>query len=59
MSMSCDLCSKQAVRANHVSHSNIKVPRRQKPNLQQMTIAGKKVRVCSTCRRTLSKKATA
>lgn len=56
MSMSCSLCGKQAVRANYVSHSNIKVPRRQKPNLQLMKIAGKKARVCSTCRRTLTKK---
>ncbi|HLD61288.1 MAG TPA: L28 family ribosomal protein [Patescibacteria group bacterium] len=56
MSMSCTLCDKSAVRANHVSHSNIKVPRRQKPNLQLMKFDGKSVRVCSTCRRTLSKK---
>ncbi|MBI5729282.1 MAG: 50S ribosomal protein L28 [Candidatus Magasanikbacteria bacterium] len=57
MSMSCTLCGKSAARANHVSHSNVKVPRRQKPNLQLLTIGGKSVRICSTCRRTLSKKA--
>lgn len=56
MSMSCALCGKSASRANYVSHSNIKVPRRQKPNLQLLAIAGKRVRACSTCRRTLSKK---
>lgn len=57
MSRSCDLCKKKAARANNVSHSNIKVPRRQKPNLQLMSVAGARMRVCSTCRRTIAKKA--
>lgn len=57
MSMSCSLCGKNAARANHVSHSNVKVPRRQKPNLQLLKIGGQSVRACSTCRRTLDKKA--
>jgi len=56
MSMSCALCGKKAVRANHVSHSNIKVPRRQKPNLQLLNVGGSSVKTCSTCRRTLAKK---
>lgn len=55
MSMACALCAKKAQRANYVSHSNIKAPRRQKPNLQRLTIDGKSVRVCSSCRRTLVK----
>ncbi|MSU75192.1 MAG: 50S ribosomal protein L28 [Candidatus Magasanikbacteria bacterium] len=55
MSRSCDLCGKSAVRANHVSHSNIKVPRRQKPNLQLLTVSGKTLKACSSCRRTLAK----
>ncbi|MDO8625972.1 MAG: bL28 family ribosomal protein [Candidatus Magasanikbacteria bacterium] len=55
MSRSCTNCGKSAVRANHVSHSNIKVPRRQKPNLQLLTIKGERVKVCSTCRRTMAK----
>ncbi len=59
MSRSCALCSKNAVRANNVSHSNIKTPRLQKPNLQLMHVGGISMRVCSTCRRTLNKKATA
>jgi|WetSurMetagenome_2_1015567.scaffolds.fasta_scaffold24831_5 ribosomal protein L28 len=56
MSRSCNLCGKKAVRANLVSHSNIKVPRRQKPNLQLIRVDGKSIKVCSTCRRTLAKK---
>lgn len=55
MSRVCDLCGKAAVRANNVSHSNIKIPRRQKPNLQFLMILGKRAKACSTCRRTLSK----
>jgi ribosomal protein L28 len=55
MSMSCTLCAKKALRANYVSHSNVKAVRRQKPNLQRLTINGKSVRICSSCRRTLVK----
>ncbi len=55
MSRTCALCGKQAARANHVSHSNRKVPRRQKPNLQLLTVAGQTIKTCSTCRRTLAK----
>ncbi len=56
MSRACDICEKSAVRANHVSHSNVKVPRRQKPNLQLVTVEGEKVKACSSCRRTMVKK---
>ncbi len=55
MSMSCSICNKNAQRANYVSHSNVKAVRRQKPNLQRLTIAGKNLRICSSCRRTLVK----
>ncbi|MFA7653682.1 MAG: 50S ribosomal protein L28 [Candidatus Magasanikbacteria bacterium] len=56
MSRTCTICGKKAIRANRVSHSNIKTPRRQKPNLQFLTINGKRLRACSTCRRTNAKK---
>ncbi|MBU0546351.1 50S ribosomal protein L28 [Patescibacteria group bacterium] len=55
MSRMCQLCGKSSVRANHVSHSNVKVPRRQKPNLQSVKLSGASAKVCSTCRRTLKK----
>jgi len=57
MSRSCELCGKKAVRANHVSHSNIKVPRRQKPNLQAVLVNGQSKKVCSTFRRSIVKSA--
>lgn len=56
MSRTCEICSKGPVRANRVSHSNIKTPRRQKPNLQILNINGEKIKACSTCRRTIRKK---
>ena len=56
MSRICAICEKVAGRANHVSHSNRKVPRHQKPNLQLIKMEGKRERVCSSCRRTLAKK---
>jgi len=58
MSRACHFCHKIAARANHVSHSNRKVPRRQNPNLQLIKVAGASVRACSNCRRTLIKKMT-
>lgn len=57
MGRTCELCGKGAVRANHVSHSNVKVPRTQKPNLQLVTVDGARIRTCSTCRRTIVKSA--
>jgi ribosomal protein L28 len=57
MSRMCQLCAKQAVRANSRSHSKQITPRRQHPNLQFLTIGDGRLKVCSTCRRTLVKKA--
>jgi len=57
MANKCDLCGKKAVRANHVSHAKNIVPRKQKPNLQTIKIDGLKAKVCSTCRRTITKQA--
>ena len=56
MARSCSICAKKPKRANHVSHAQNKVPRRQKPNLQSVTVNGVSVKnVCSTCRRTMNK----
>ena len=57
MSRTCALCGKSAVRANNVSHSNIKTPRRQKPNLQSLAVGAERLRVCSACRRAARKQA--
>ncbi len=56
MSKSCTVCGKKSVRANHVSHSKRRVPRRQHPNLQPLLVGTEKVKACSSCRRTASKK---
>jgi len=55
MSRTCALCGKTSARANHVSHAKNRVPRQQKPNLQNVKIMGKTVKACTTCRRTLKK----
>ncbi len=55
MSRVCQLCGKGSARANHVSHSNRKTPRQQKPNLQLIKVDGASAKVCSTCRRTLNR----
>lgn len=57
MSRSCEICGKTSARANHVSHSKRRVPRRQSPNLQLLAVGKEKVKACSSCRRTASKKA--
>ncbi len=57
MSKICALCGKGAARANYVSHSKRHVPRKQNPNLQLLSVGMDKVRACSSCRRTLVKKA--
>lgn len=56
MSRACHICEKSAARANHVSHSNVKVPRRQNPNLQFVRLDGERVKACSSCRRSMVKK---
>lgn len=57
MSRSCEICGKTSARANHVSHSKRRVPRRQSPNLQLLSVGTAKLKACSSCRRTVSKKA--
>lgn len=57
MSKTCEVCGKGSARANHVSHSKVRVPRRQHPNLQILLVGGVKTKACSSCRRTTTKKA--
>jgi ribosomal protein L28 len=52
----CDICSRQPLKGNSVSHSNRKTIRRQKLNLQTKTVDGKKLRVCTRCLKTLAKR---
>jgi ribosomal protein L28 len=54
----CEICSRGALKANWRSHSNAKITRRQKLNLQSKKVDGKRVLICTSCLRTLSKKKT-
>ena len=59
MAKQCDVCGKQYMKGNKRSHSNIATIKRQKANLQQTTIDGKKVLACTKCIKTQTKKAAA
>ncbi|MFA5021651.1 MAG: bL28 family ribosomal protein [Patescibacteria group bacterium] len=54
---SCAICARLPLKGHAVSHSNIKVIKRQKLNLQTKTICGKKLKVCTSCLKTLAKPA--
>lgn len=49
MSKKCDLCGRGSVKDATRSHSNIKSIKRQNINLQNRTIGGKKMKVCTKC----------
>ena len=60
MSRVCDLCGKDKMAGNTVSHSNRRAPKKCVPNLQKETITfddGAKVtlKVCTKCKKTLNK----
>ncbi|MGM0608570.1 MAG: 50S ribosomal protein L28 [Candidatus Muiribacteriota bacterium] len=61
MALRCEVCGKEPVTGNNVSHSNHKTKRRFLPNIQKIKaeIDGKpvKVKLCTRCLRTLKKKA--
>ena len=59
MAKKCELCDKQYMKGNIRSHSNIATIKRQKANLQQATIDGKKILACTKCIKTQTKKAAA
>ena len=53
--MKCDICGKQQMSGNKVSHSNIKTRTKQKPNIKKVRalVNGrvKRVHVCTRCLR--------
>jgi ribosomal protein L28 len=53
----CDICQRQPLKGHSVSHSNIKTIKRQKLNLQNRRIDGKKMRICTRCLKTMVKPA--
>jgi|GEM_PF-150617 len=55
MAKKCDLCGRGATRGASRSHSKIRTLRRQNINLQSLTIEGVKMKVCTSCMRTMNK----
>lgn len=60
MAQQCQLCGKKPRSGNNVSHSNRKTRRRWLPNLQTVSIAIEgfppRVRICTSCIKTISRK---
>jgi ribosomal protein L28 len=55
MGKKCDLCGRVATKGASRSHSKIKTLRRQGINLQSKIIDGVKVKICTSCIRTMAK----
>ncbi|MEK7496840.1 MAG: L28 family ribosomal protein [Patescibacteria group bacterium] len=55
MSRLCDKCDRGYNKALSRSHSNIKTLKRQYVNLQTKVVAGKRLRICTNCIKTLVK----
>ncbi|MCD4705922.1 50S ribosomal protein L28 [bacterium] len=56
MSKRCEICDKKPFTANKRSHSMVATKRKQYANLQSKKINGKKVKICTSCLRTMAKK---
>jgi len=52
----CQLCGRGTKTTNNVSHSNLKTKRKQKINLQTKKINGAKIKICTSCLKTKTKK---
>lgn len=55
MGKKCDLCKRVATKGASRSHSKIKTLKRQGINLQSKNIDGLKLKLCTSCLRTLDK----
>jgi len=55
MAKKCDLCGRSATKGASRSHSKIKTLKRQNINLQSQMIEGLKVKICTSCMRTMEK----
>ncbi|MBU1870887.1 MAG: 50S ribosomal protein L28 [Patescibacteria group bacterium] len=56
MAKKCKLCGRGSTKGASRSHSNIKTIRRLYINLQTKTVNGKKIKACTKCIKTISKK---
>jgi len=55
MSRTCMVCGRGAMYSATRSHSNVQHKRKQYLNLQNKTINGSKVKVCTKCLKTMNK----
>ncbi|MFA5029681.1 MAG: 50S ribosomal protein L28 [Patescibacteria group bacterium] len=55
MAKTCAICGRGTTTAFNVSHSKVKTKRTQKINLQNKTVDGKKIRICTSCIKTQNK----
>ncbi len=55
MAKKCDLCGRVATKGASRSHSKIKTLKRQNINLQTKMIDGLKIKLCTSCIRTMAK----
>lgn len=55
MAKKCDLCGRSATKGASRSHSKIKTLKRQNINLQSKSVDGMKVKLCTSCLRTMDK----
>jgi len=55
MAKKCDLCGRSATKGASRSHSKIKTLKRQNINLQSKLVDGMKVKLCTSCLRTMDK----
>ncbi len=59
MSRTCDVCARGPRRGNNRSKSMRATPRKININLQSKKVEGKKAKICTSCLRTMTKKAVA
>jgi len=55
MSKRCDVCHRKPKTIVSRSHSKVATKRKQYLNLQNKTIDGKKVKICTKCLKTMAK----
>jgi len=55
MAKRCDTCGRGSTKGASRSHSNIKTLKRQHINLQSKKIEGQKLKVCTSCIKTIAK----
>ncbi len=56
MARKCDLCGRGSTKGAKRSHSKVKTLKRQHINLQSKKVGNQKLKICTSCLRTLAKK---